>query len=138
MFLALLACAMLASTAKAGMMLDRLEDFLANPTSSNFILLVFYQFWGFFSPFMKGSLDVVLKYMWENGAVEFEYEGANKISLGYQQAFGFIGVGNLNQFNSAIFETIPLIASNMILPEADKKSYGVTVDNILKRLGIDL
>ena len=138
MLIALLVCTMLASTARAGMMLERFEDFLSDPTINNFIVLVFYQFWGFFSPFMKGSLDVVLKYVWETGKLEFEYEAGTKISLGYQAAFGFIGVGNLNQFNNMIFETIPLILTNMVLSKADKKPYGTTVQSVLDRMKIDL
>ena len=47
------------------MMLEKFEDFAANPTYDTFIILVCYQFWGFLSPFLKGVLDVVLKYIWE-------------------------------------------------------------------------
>ena len=138
MLLALLAIAMIAGTAKAGMQLEAFEDFLADRTLVNFEVLVFYQLWAFWSPFAKGALDVVLKYIWENGKLEIEYESNNKISLDYADAFGFIGVGNLNQFNSLIFETVPLIMVNFILPKDKKKSYGTVVDDLLKRLGIDL
>ena len=87
--------AIIAATANAGMMLERYETFLDNRSYANFVNLVCYQFWGFLSPFMKGALDVVLKYIWEQGVMSFEYESNTTVSLAYSDAFGFIGVGNL-------------------------------------------
>ena len=66
-------------------MLEKFEDFLANMNQTNFIVLLMYQFWGFASPMLKGVIDVILKYIWDNGQIEVSIDENNKIKFGYAQ-----------------------------------------------------
>ena len=134
----LIALAMLASQAQASMMLEKFEDFLANMTQTNFTIVVMYQFWGFMSPMLKGVLDVILKYIWENGAITIKIDDTNSLSVGYAQALGFVGIGNFQQLSDIFMEIFPKILINKIVSTADKQSYGTVADDLLKKLNINL
>ena len=95
LILVLVAFALIASTANASMMLDRLDAFLVSPSLDTFIKLVFTQLWGFFAPFVAGPLEVVLKYVWDNGAISLTYDGGS-VTVTYPAALGFVGVGNFD------------------------------------------
>ena len=73
--LALVAVSLLATSASASMMLEKFENFVADPTSDNLIILVAYQLWGFFGPFLAGVLEVILLYLWEEGSYDVETDG---------------------------------------------------------------
>mmetsp|Transcript_19799 Transcript_19799/g.24464 ORF Transcript_19799/g.24464 Transcript_19799/m.24464 type:complete len:121 (-) Transcript_19799:89-451(-) len=120
------------------MMLEKFEDFTADPTYDTFIILVCYQFWGFLSPFLKGVLDVVLKYIWDEGAISVNITTSTTVSVGYAQALGFVGIGNLTQLTDLFMEIMPKIFVNQILSGSSKLSYGTTADDTLKKLKIDL
>ena len=136
--LVLVALAMLATQAKASVMLEKFEDWLNNMTMTNFIVLLMYQFWGFASPMLKGVIDVILKYIWDKGQIEVPIDESTKLKFGYAQALGFVGIGNYDQLSETFMEIFPKILTNKIVPAADKVSYGSVADNLLKKLNINL
>ena len=119
-------------------MLEKFEDFLANMNQTNLIILLMYQFWGFASPMLKGVIDVILKYIWDNGQIEVSIDENNKIKFGYAQALGFVGIGNYDILSETFMEIFPKILTNKIVPAADKVSYGQVADDLLKKLNINL
>ena len=138
MLVALFIIAMMASTASAGMQLERFEDFLSDRSYPKLILLINYQLWAFLSPFLRGPLNVVLEYIWNNGSYAIEYESNSTVTLNYADMFPYLGVGNLNQLQQLFFETVPLIIANQLLSDADKLSYGTIFEDIKTRLKIDV
>ena len=138
MLVALFIIAMMASTASAGMQLERFEDFLSDRSYPKFILLVNYQLWAFLSPFLRGPLNVVLEYIWNNGSYAIEYESNSTVTLNYADMFPYLGIGNLNQLQQLFFETVPLIIANQLLSTNDKLSYGAVFEDIKTRLKIDV
>ena len=138
MLVALFIIAMMASTASAGMQLERFEDFLSDRSYPKLILLINYQLWAFLSPFLRGPLNVVLEYIWNNGSYAIEYESNSTVTLNYADMFPYLGVGNLNQLQQLFFETVPLIIANQLLSDADKLSYGAIFEDIKTRLKIDV
>ena len=138
MLIALFIIAMMASTASAGMQLERFEDFLSDRSYPKLILLINYQLWAFLSPFLRGPLNVVLEYIWNNGSYAIEYESNSTVTLNYADMFPYLGVGNLNQLQQLFFETVPLIIANQLLSDADKLSYGTIFEDIKTRLKIDV
>ena len=138
MLIALFIIAMMASTASAGMQLERFEDFLSDRSYPKLILLINYQLWAFLSPFLRGPLNVVLEYIWNNGSYAIEYESNSTVTLNYADMFPYLGIGNLNQLQQLFFETVPLIIANQLLSDADKLSYGAVFEDIKTRLKIDV
>ena len=97
--------------------------------------MVSYQLWGFFGPFLAGVLEVILGYLWEKGSYDVETDG-EKLSLGYAQAFGFIGIGNLEQLLNIVFDLVPKAIANQLVTK--KIPYGKTADDLFAKLGIKL
>ena len=120
------------------MMLEKFEDFLANSNYDNFIILICFQFWGFMSPMLKGVLDVILKYIWDNGKITINIDSTKTMSIGYAQALGFVGIGNFNQLSTTFMEIMPKIFVNKIVSTSSKMSYGSVADALLAKLNITI
>ena len=134
----LVVLAMMAQQAQASMMLEKFEDFLANMNYDNFIILICFQFWGFMSPMLKGVLDVILKYIWDNGKIKINIDSTNTMEIGYAQALGFVGIGNFKQLSDTFMEIFPKILVNKIVSTSSKMPYGGVADELLKKLNINL
>ena len=138
MLLGVLALAMIASTASASVMLEKFENFWADMTMDNAIIMVIYQVWGFIGPLIAGPLDVVLYYLWTEAKFTQEIDnGALTVTLNFYELFGFAGIGSYEMLFKAINEAAPKILANVILSDSAKMKYGGTIDDLLDKLGID-
>ena len=64
----LVAMAMFASQARASFMLENFIVFLDDPSLDNLFLLMFWQIWSLFVPWLAGPIYVLLYYIWYHGS----------------------------------------------------------------------
>ena len=139
MLLGVIALCMIASTVSASVMLEHFEDFWADMTVDNFIIMSIYQVWGFIGPLIAGPLDVVLYYLWSEATFTQEIDGgALTVTLNFYELLGFAGIGSYEMLFKTINEAAPKIMCNAVLADANKLPYGGTVDDLLKKLEIDV
>ena len=113
MLLGVIALAMIASTASASVMLEKFENFWADMTMDNAIIMVIYQVWGFIGPLIAGPLDVVLYYLWTEAKFTQEIDnGALTVTLNFYELFGFAGIGSYEMLFKAVNEAAPKILAN--------------------------
>ena len=108
------ALAMMAGSAQASMQLEHFITFANAPTADNFKLLVFYQLWAFLVPLLAGPLHVFLTYLWNNYTATLEVDTTTLTLYGYT-VFGFIGIGNYDQFFELFMGLVPKAAIKIII-----------------------
>ena len=137
MLLGVIALCMIASTASASLMLEKFEDFWADMTYENAVVMIIYQVWGFIGPLIAGPLDVVLYYLWTEATFSQSIDnGAIVVTLNFYELLGFAGIGSYDMLFKTINEAAPKILANTILTGDKKLKYGDTVDDLLKKLEI--
>ena len=135
---AMLAMAMLASSAQATIQVDAFIVFAGEPSADNLKLLVFEQFWGFFSPLIAGPLYVMLYYMWNHGTATQTVDSTT-VTITYAQALGFIGVGNLDGLVDLMLGLFLKIGKRYaacynILPSTAVTAYNDTENELITKM----
>ena len=91
--IAVVALAMLASTAQATYMMDKFIEVVDAPSVDTVVNLVIWQSWAFLAPFVGGPLRLWIYVLWYGGST-FNYNGD---AIAWPVILGFIGIGNFTQ-----------------------------------------
>ena len=137
---AVVALAMIASTAQASMQLEHFLVFANDPTASNFKLMVFYQLWAFLIPLAAGPIHIFLTYLWNDMTQSFDLNGT-ALTVTYAQGLGFIGFGNYDQLFELFLGLAPKILIKQFigygLLDADADTgYGSLEQSLIEQMAL--
>ena len=133
--MAVVALAMLASTAQATYMMDKFEALLDEPSLDTLVDLMVWQTWAFLAPFVGGPLKVWLNFLWYGGTT-IDAGGETVI---WPVALGFLGIGNFPQLYTFFMGIIPILIGNTLASDLSlgtKMAYSTAQTDVLDKLGI--